>query len=833
MKKNLYLFLVLAAVCSSCAKNLSEKISPEGENLIEKTFLASNACVSTKTALGENFNILWSTSDKIGVYASGSTSPQEFSASSVSEDGLHAEFSGLAEDASEYVALYPYDESFTLSSTAETATVTIPAVQSATEGSFDPKANVAFSRTATSELYFRNVGALLQLTLGNDGIRSVKLTANGASDVLCGTAEILIGENVPTVSSYTSGSSSVTLSGDFVKGSTYSFVVYPGTFAGGLELEVTNSDGVSVSLTNSESLEVLRNEVVSLGTLTIPADKWIQSYVLDGKAEIEAFVAAKGSEKETVNNLTIKGSDVDDAALQSIVERVGTVNGDLELNSVGTSDIWINTENFIDKITFNGGFIFRDIPASINLNAFRKDQFKTIKGDVIFSNCPNAKLGNDGWKPFCNTEKIEGSFSLDTFTGFNGESIASLVYVGGDFILKNGSSFWHLGGKTADLDYIGGDLVIENCSGFGEDSKYCFYGLHALTHIGGNVVLNGISGYMTTNETDLANQKASLCVLRDYATSGVLKPDATVYIKKGGSELAFEDLTSCDPTAYNSYILEGHDAVTRFIAAKGSKKETVKDLIVRGSDVTESDVRSLDERVGAITGTLILEGLGTSDIWISTNEVFENISIEGGITLKDIPAYVNPNGFENLTKISGDLKVINCPKLRCTGGWMPFKNVTEVTGDVLISGQSEFGSDFLSKIVTIGGDFTIEKCPSCWDWKSTTLRSIGGNLTIADCPYWNNFFGFHQLTTLGGNVTITKDEGYSLDVGGNWLMGDDWNLSGTSVGLVAFTVLQKKGIFTGTFTSYLWRSSTGGGTFGYTLSWYSAKADEIIAAESN
>lgn len=546
----------MAALSVSCAKEQAQ--APEiQDGLVERTFTSGSTAL-TKTSLDANLDIIWSMEDKIGIYATGTSAPQPFAVKSLDNGGRLAEFSGLTEDSAEYIAVYPYNETFTLAESAAEITMTLPPSQAAVAGGFDPSANLAVSRTTGTYLLFRNVGALLKIKLGNDGIKSITVTGKGTSDVLAGQAVVSVGE-APAVESVVSGSTSVELTGDFINGKSYYFVIYPGKFESGLSLSLTNSDGVTVTLSNDTALEVLRNEVIDLGTVTVPADRWIQSYVLNGHSEVRAFVDAE---------------------------------------------------------------------------------------------------------------------------------------------------------RTS--------------------------------------------------------------------------------------------------------------------------KETVRDLTIRGNDVTENDVRDIDNRVERIIGTLTLENLGTSDSWISTNEVMEYISVEGGIVLKDIPAHINPNGFENMTRINGDLRVINCPGLRCTDGWMPFASVTEVTGDVQISGQKEFSAAFLNKLEKIGGSFIIDKCnPSCWDWKSETLREIGGDLNITDCTLWENFYGFHQLTKLGGNVNVYKSERYAQDGDGNdkWFWQTDWNLSDKKVGLVLFTVLKKEGVFNGAFTSYIWRAADKGNTFPYDLNWYNDKADEIIASK--
>ncbi len=270
MNKNLFTMLALAVLSCSCAKNINDTGTSDTQltdrNPTRKTFSAS-VCAPTKTAFDTELNILWSTSDKIGVYAQGETVPQEFQAGSVSGDGLKAEFTGLAADAEEYFAIYPYNAEFSLSSSSEEATVTLPSVQSAVEGGFDPDAPVAVSRTATSNLYFRNAVAFLKLTAGSDGITSVKLTAKGSSDVLSGGVVLDVKSEIPSVKSAGTSGASVTLSGTLIKGGDYYIVIWPGTFASGFDLEVTNSDGLKLEYSNGSALEALRNECINLGTL--------------------------------------------------------------------------------------------------------------------------------------------------------------------------------------------------------------------------------------------------------------------------------------------------------------------------------------------------------------------------------------------------------------------------------------------------------------------------------------------------------------------------------------------------------------------------------------
>lgn len=556
-----------------------------------------------------------------------------------------------------------------------------------------------------------------------------------------------------------------------------------------------------------------------------------QDYVLNGHDEIVAFIAGKGAAKETVRNLTIKGADVTEADFRTIDERVAAVTGQLILEELGTSGSWISTDQVLDLIDIRGDLIFRNIPANINPNGTgHKTRFY---GDLVVENCPGFP---GDWDAFDDCEEIDGNLVIIGMQkGFSTRNLKNLRRVGGNFVFKEMKSFWNF--RLQNLTYIGGDLQIIDCTQFGEGEA--LDGFQNLTHLGGDVLLQNVSGWLPL-VTD--GNRIGACIFVDYAKNGVMRSDASITVVKDGKTYLKEDIGSCTtepdqpvtPSEDGDYVIEGHTQLTAFIQGKGATKETVRNLTIRGADITEGDFRSLDERVAAVTGTLLVENVGTADMWLSTDQVLENISLGGSIIFRNIPGNVNPNGMQGITRIDGDLTIENCPKWPSGGGWHTLDNLTEVTGNVTVIGPWEngnnrgFNSDFFPKLEKIGGNFTIKNVPyRGWDYRSTALREIGGNLEIIDCTYWENFYGFHQLRKLGGNVTIDKNKGYALDVIGNaWLPGEDWNLDGKKVGLVIFQVYKKLGIFKGTFHSVVYRESDGG--FGYDLAWYDTKAQEII-----
>lgn len=208
---------------------------------------------------------------------------------------------------------------------------------------------------------------------------------------------------------------------------------------------------------------------------------------------------------------------------------------------------------------------------------------------------------------------------------------------------------------------------------------------------------------------------------------------------------------------YPSYTITSASELTEFKAkAKepGFVKETVQDLTISGSDISEHDLRGLQNRVGTVLGTLTLTQIGQEDSELDTSECFEYINILGSFVYKDIPATVYPNGTGRITSLTGDVVIENCPKF--PSDWDPFKDLVEVGGSIKVTGPIKgFGQKFFPNVQKVGGDFIIDGInDSFWDFKSENLREIGGDLSITNCRIFENLKGFDQLTKIGGNVVI-------------------------------------------------------------------------------
>lgn len=321
MKKYIYISLMALVAIVACSKE-QENSSVNGPKKVHLTFTGSTDALKT-TLDTEDWGIDWSTSDKITVFAAVETpTNNEFTTESVSADDRVATFSGKAETASTYYALSPAQLSATvanaLTDTDCRITANLPTEQNATVGSYDPQANVSVARASNYEFLFKNVGALVGFSLNmvddiND-ITDVKIEAAGG-EVLSGTVVV---DPVYGEISSKSGESYVKLTGSFVNGSTYYFVILPGTYSNGFSITIWKGDQF-IRLNKSGVQEIERNDNLNLGTLS--GSNWKTAFFEGEEVTIQgagvaspdvagqklAYVAS-----ENYWNTSITGSDVTD-----------------------------------------------------------------------------------------------------------------------------------------------------------------------------------------------------------------------------------------------------------------------------------------------------------------------------------------------------------------------------------------------------------------------------------------------------------------------------------------------------------------------------------------
>ena len=275
---------------------------------------------------------------------------------------------------------------------------------------------------------------------------------------------------------------------------------------------------------------------------TLPGEA--QSYTITSQAQLEAFLSA-GVTKETVNNLTITGSDITADAINRLAERVYAVEGTLTLEDLTlvTDGESFSTEAFLPGMVhnyiFDGSIVIRNVTGSINPNGFRV--IHEIKGDLIIENCPQFRT-DGGYAGLALIEKIGGDFRfVDSGAFFDGYAFENLNHIGGDFFLE-GLGFFFLRGM-GNMDYIGGDLVIKDNPSF-----WGLNGFENLTYLGGDVTIVNYGKLQIKSGVVDGADCVGLCVLRDLQNNNVIRQDAVITISNNDEVVDYDTILSCSAT---------------------------------------------------------------------------------------------------------------------------------------------------------------------------------------------------------------------------------------------------------------------------------------------
>lgn len=273
----------------SCAKeNMAESDASDVSDLVEICITAGSDDIDqadasgTKAAFGEDYpEIIWTGNESISVLGT-ATGNQKFTTSS---KGRNAEFTGLAslKDSPLY-AVYPYDASMRCGQTAEILSVTVPDLQYATAGSFDPKAFVAVGKSYDKDFSLKAIGGMFKFMIEDaSNVKAVTIKANDDSNGkpvnIAGTAGVSFDSNgIPThgVSGtwVGNGQNSIRLEeskgGDQFSDDTFYFITARAhSCPGGLTVYIEYDDGTVYSKSSSNIVfkNGARGRIINLGIL--------------------------------------------------------------------------------------------------------------------------------------------------------------------------------------------------------------------------------------------------------------------------------------------------------------------------------------------------------------------------------------------------------------------------------------------------------------------------------------------------------------------------------------------------------------------------------------
>lgn len=260
MKKSIIIAALCAVTTISCNKEMAE-VAPE---IIDLSFETSSNEVSetgSRTVLSDNVKTFWSGEEKMSVFDG--VQNALFTAS-VPTPAANATFSGRVNKAESYVALYPYNETATL--TNGVLSTSIPTVQKAVLGSFDPAAALLVGQTSGTKLVLTNICSLLKIIIpAGNAVTSIEISGNGKG--IAGNVSIdLTNKDVSGATSdyvrITNGDNSILSPG------IYYAVVAPGALEAGVAITLQNSIAwKSFTKETVESRKLVGNTIYNMGSL--------------------------------------------------------------------------------------------------------------------------------------------------------------------------------------------------------------------------------------------------------------------------------------------------------------------------------------------------------------------------------------------------------------------------------------------------------------------------------------------------------------------------------------------------------------------------------------
>ena len=284
MKKICSFALAAAALTAvSCAQPEFDFEEPEaGEPVTFRAEIGAEDDEDTKAVLGTSETTgkpksMWTPGDKITVH--NGVKGFEF-VTDAQETSAFADFSYSGGDFTAddgVIAVYPSGE-WSADVASKTATVVIPAEQTAVAGSYDPKAAISVAYSTDDDLRFKNTTALIKFKVANEGIKKVVFEGLG-SEILCDTVNVAFTEDGSTIASVVSHEnakgSRVTLVAEtaFDPAQEYYMAVLPQAFEKGFAFyfQISGSDMLYTAKEYAKSYTLGRNVILNVGTLSSTA----------------------------------------------------------------------------------------------------------------------------------------------------------------------------------------------------------------------------------------------------------------------------------------------------------------------------------------------------------------------------------------------------------------------------------------------------------------------------------------------------------------------------------------------------------------------------------
>ena len=416
--------LMAMASCSSSDDEVAE--IKEESKLVPMTFTATQESnVGTRTALKGGYGVDWQTSDKISVFDG-----QGNRTFTLTEDVEDGKFSGTASSqATSFTAVYPYTEGAQLESDGSVSGITLPAEQTATLYSFDPKAALMMAVSTKDKKYnldFKNAVSLIKLET-KFACKKIVLTAN---EDIAGTGTLTYNNGAPSISFTSNQSKTITLkpaTGEYFKAGQYVIVVPPITLTKGFSISFHASDEYCVyTRTSTQNNTFHRNKFKPFGIFKTTGNGWEWTYNSRG--------IVKADQELDMGVFQINGKNYRLIFAKSNLTKDGLATNEYDYGDYfawGATEPWYSSATQTWKNDKPGGYTTANAPYykgtkyaedGKNLEAADDAARQILKGDWQI---PTKEI----WMAleYANHEQVywgpEGKWTFDQRHGINGISI--------------------------------------------------------------------------------------------------------------------------------------------------------------------------------------------------------------------------------------------------------------------------------------------------------------------------------------------------------------------------------------------------------------------------
>ena len=338
MKKNI-IFLAALTVFAAC--DMEQVEEPEAGAPEFLAYIESE----TKTALDEEYKVLWSKDDMVSVFA-GTTENIQYKATSYgsTHTGLTAvgSASGNGNAIPTNIACYPYDESTSLTVNGQiyVLDVTLPAVQTYQAGSCGNGAAPMVAMTSGTDelaLSFKNLCGMVCINLvGTATVSTIAFSGNNG-ELLCGAAQIVPG--TPEILVVGDGKTVTLDCGEGVRldpdtPTSFYIVIPPQQYSLGFTAVVTDTEGQSMSLLSKNTQRITRNKILNMQPLSYVGSDFLDDpancYIVTSEGDY-SFSAVKGNSSESVGDV---------ASAEVLWESFGTSTAPSEGSLISDASYW-------------------------------------------------------------------------------------------------------------------------------------------------------------------------------------------------------------------------------------------------------------------------------------------------------------------------------------------------------------------------------------------------------------------------------------------------------------------------------------------------------------